>query len=219
MSQLHALPRCGAAGALAAPAALRAQRARHAAPRAARAARALPPRAALASEDEVAIRRRPPQGTQKLDVGSTFDFKMETINRDGQHVDNEEFKPRNILEEIVWYKDVELQRVRAFARVLAGRGERGCSRRGAPCSPSPERLRRRGVWRGRARGARGPLTRHARRCRGAPRGAVEAGDAAGDAEEGGGCGAAGARLCGRAAQDGGRLGHAGSHRGGQEGVA
>jgi len=75
-------------------------------------------RAALsagAAEEEVSIRRRPPQGTQRLDVGSSFDFKLESVTPDGAYVPNEEFKPRNILEEIVWYKDIEIQRVRPLA--------------------------------------------------------------------------------------------------------
>ena len=76
-------------------------------------------RAALsagAAEDEVSVRRRPPQGTQRLDVGSSFDFKLESVTPDGAYVPNEEFKPRNILEEIVWYKDVEIGRVRLLQR-------------------------------------------------------------------------------------------------------
>ena len=35
---------------------------------------------------------------------------MEAITKDGDRIDNESNKPVNILEEIVWYKDVELQR-------------------------------------------------------------------------------------------------------------
>ena len=55
---------------------------------------------------EVTIRRRPPFGQAKHDVGSDqFAFKMETINEKGERIDNEANKPQNILEEIVWYKD------------------------------------------------------------------------------------------------------------------
>jgi hypothetical protein len=92
---------------------------------------AQPARAAGASagaEEEVSIRRRPPQGSQRLDVGPTFDFKLETVTKEGAYVDNEDFKPRNILEEIVWYKDIEIQRVRA----AAARAER------EPATPEPQ---------------------------------------------------------------------------------
>ena len=59
---------------------------------------------------EVTIRRRPPAGHKEhLGMGSErFAFKMEAVTPTGERVDNEENKPRNILEEIVWYKDYEL---------------------------------------------------------------------------------------------------------------
>ena len=59
---------------------------------------------------EVTIRRRPPAGHKEhLGMGSErFAFKMEAVTPSGERVDNEENKPRNILEEIVWYKDYEL---------------------------------------------------------------------------------------------------------------
>ena len=59
---------------------------------------------------EVTIRRRPPAGHKEhLGMGSErFAFKMEAVTLTGERVDNEENKPRNILEEIVWYKDYEL---------------------------------------------------------------------------------------------------------------
>jgi indole-3-glycerol phosphate synthase len=59
---------------------------------------------------EVTIRRRPPAGHKEhLGMGSErFTFKMEAVTPEGERIDNEENKPRNILEEIVWYKDYEL---------------------------------------------------------------------------------------------------------------
>ena len=59
---------------------------------------------------EVTIRRRPPAGHKEhLGMGSErFAFKMEAVTPEGERIDNEENKPRNILEEIVWYKDYEL---------------------------------------------------------------------------------------------------------------
>ena len=63
------------------------------------------------ASSEVSIRRRPPNGQSLHNVGTDqFAFKMEAINEDGERIDNEINKPINILEEIVWYKDVELQR-------------------------------------------------------------------------------------------------------------
>lgn len=63
------------------------------------------------SKNEVSIRRRPPNGASLHNVGTDqFAFKMEAITKDGDRIDNESNKPVNILEEIVWYKDVELQR-------------------------------------------------------------------------------------------------------------
>jgi hypothetical protein len=109
----------GAAPQLACAAPLRARRAcsarRMSAPRPALAHAARAAGASAGAEEEVSIRRRPPQGSQRLDVGPTFDFKLETVTKEGVYVDNEDFKPRNILEEIVWYKDIEIQRVRAVA--------------------------------------------------------------------------------------------------------
>ena len=50
---------------------------------------------------EVTIRRRPPAGHKEhLGMGSErFAFKMEAVTPTGERVDNEENKPRNILEE------------------------------------------------------------------------------------------------------------------------
>jgi hypothetical protein len=156
MPPLQALARATPAPLAAAPRAARLSRPRaapHAAPAACRrrAAAVAPCRAAAGAEaeEEVSIRRRPPQGTQKLDVGSSFDFKMQTINRDGKHVDNEDFKPRNILEEIVWYKDVELQRVRCRARGWRQGRELGASA-SARRNPRPHKPRE-GLWRVRVR--------------------------------------------------------------------
>jgi Indole-3-glycerol phosphate synthase len=61
-----------------------------------------------APTEEVSIRRRRPSGNAKLDCGKNFDFKLEAIDASGEYVDNEENKPRNILEEIVWFKDEEV---------------------------------------------------------------------------------------------------------------
>ena len=69
------------------------------------------PEKASDASSEVSIRRRPPNGQSLHNVGTDqFAFKMEAINEDGERIDNEINKPINILEEIVWYKDVELQR-------------------------------------------------------------------------------------------------------------
>ena len=53
-------------------------------------------------EEEVTIRRRPPEGLDTQACGPV-DFKVPSSD------DN---KPRNILEEIVWYKAVEIERMR-----------------------------------------------------------------------------------------------------------
>jgi hypothetical protein len=53
-----------------------------------------------AAKMQTSIRRRPPTGPPAHAVGP-FEFK----------IDNEDNKPRNILEEIVWNKDVEVQKV------------------------------------------------------------------------------------------------------------
>ena len=53
--------------------------------------------------DGVTIRRRPPAGVGKHSCGSDFEFSVPDIDN----------KPANILEEIVWYKNVELEQVRA----------------------------------------------------------------------------------------------------------
>ena len=67
-------------------------------------------RAANATDDgAVSIRRRPPSGPSKHALGvGQFEFMIEEVNDKGERVTNEENRPRNILEEIVWYKDVEL---------------------------------------------------------------------------------------------------------------
>ena len=52
--------------------------------------------------DEVTIRRRPPYGVEKQNCGPV-DFKVPST---------EENKPRNILEEIIWYKTVEIEAMR-----------------------------------------------------------------------------------------------------------
>ncbi len=63
----------------------------------------LVPSAASADQDsEVTIRRRPPEGVDTQACGPV-DFKVPA---------SEENKPRNILEEIVWYKAVEIARMR-----------------------------------------------------------------------------------------------------------
>ena len=63
------------------------------------------------ASSEVSIRRRPPNGQSLHNVGTDqFAFKMEAITPEGERIDNEINKPINILEEIVWYKDVELQK-------------------------------------------------------------------------------------------------------------
>lgn len=61
--------------------------------------------------EEVSIRRRRPAGANKLECGPTFDFLMETVDKDGKYVENTDNRPRNILEEIVWYKDTEIAQV------------------------------------------------------------------------------------------------------------
>jgi indole-3-glycerol phosphate synthase len=50
----------------------------------------------------VTIRRRPPHGSDRQPCGPV-DFKVPT---------EEDNKPRNILEEIVWYKDVEISEMK-----------------------------------------------------------------------------------------------------------
>ena len=58
------------------------------------------------------IRRRPPTGPAKHDVGKSFNFLADTlIDKSGSYNVNEDNKPRNILEEIVWYKDIEIAQV------------------------------------------------------------------------------------------------------------
>ncbi len=209
MSQLFALARAAAPLRAAPPPLQRRRGAAHAQ----RARAAATP--AAGAEEEVFIRRRPPQGTQKLDVGSSFDFKMEALDRDGKRIDNPDHKPRNILEEIVWYKDVEIERVRARAQLpgprRAARRARGVARSAANPGPALRLALRAGA------GAAPP--RRASRAPRAPRRprasrAVEERHAAGCREEGCGCGAARARLCWRAAPHGGLLGHARPHRGG-----
>lgn len=66
----------------------------------------------VGGDEEVFIRRRRPSGQSKLDCGPTFDFLMESVDKEGNYVENLENKPRNILEEIVWYKDTEIAQVR-----------------------------------------------------------------------------------------------------------
>lgn len=51
--------------------------------------------------DGVTIRRRPPGGLGKHGCGSEFDFVVPDIDN----------QPNNILEEIVWHKNVELEKV------------------------------------------------------------------------------------------------------------
>ena len=72
------------------------------------------------ASSEVSIRRRPPNGQSLHNVGTDqFAFKMEAVTPEGDRVDNEDNKPRNILEEIVWHKDVELaKRKDAFPLAL-----------------------------------------------------------------------------------------------------
>lgn len=60
------------------------------------------------ANDGVTIRRRPPYGQERHDVGGVFEFRIENVEEDGKYVANEENQPRNILEEIVWSKDVEV---------------------------------------------------------------------------------------------------------------
>ena len=72
-----------------------------------------------ANEGEVSIRRRPPTGPSKHDVGSTFNFLADTlVDEAGKYHENEENKPRNILEEIVWYKDIEIQQAKSPSTTL-----------------------------------------------------------------------------------------------------
>ena len=77
-----------------------------------RARRATRPRASAPSgvdDGAVSIRRRPPNGPSKHDLGvGQFEFVIEEVAPTGERVTNENNKPKNILEEIVWYKDVEL---------------------------------------------------------------------------------------------------------------
>ena len=68
--------------------------------------------AASAPSDDgaVSIRRRPPNGPSAHSVGAgQFEFKIENVDKSGARVTNEDNKPRNILEEIVWHKDAELR--------------------------------------------------------------------------------------------------------------
>ena len=75
-------------------------------------ARRQPSTSSSGSPEEVSIRRRPPNGAATHDVGSTFNFLADTlIDADGRYQENEDNKPRNILEEIVWYKEVEIAQV------------------------------------------------------------------------------------------------------------
>ena len=86
------------------------------------------------ASSEVSIRRRPPNGPDLHSVGTDqFAFRMEAITPEGERVDNEANKPVNILEEIVWYKDVELQEEGKVPLELCARRSR------TPCA----RLRRR----------------------------------------------------------------------------
>ena len=63
----------------------------------------------MSEDGAVSIRRRPPQGPNKHELGvGQFEFLIEKVDENGERVDNVENRPRNILEEIVWYKDVEL---------------------------------------------------------------------------------------------------------------
>ena len=77
-----------------------------------RARRATRPRARAppgVDDGAVSIRRRPPNGPSKHDLGvGQFEFVIEEVAPTGERVTNENNKPKNILEEIVWYKDVEL---------------------------------------------------------------------------------------------------------------
>ena len=64
----------------------------------------------LDEDESVSIRRRPPNGPSKHELGvGQFEFVIEEVTREGERVENAENKPKNILEEIVWYKDVELR--------------------------------------------------------------------------------------------------------------
>ena len=64
----------------------------------------------MCEDGAVSIRRRPPQGPSKHELGvGQFEFVIEKVSENGERVENVENKPRNILEEIVWYKDVELK--------------------------------------------------------------------------------------------------------------
>lgn len=60
------------------------------------------PQSTVQVEQEVSIRRRPPEGIALQGCGPV-DFKVP------QSDDN---KPRNVLEEIVWYKDVEVRKMK-----------------------------------------------------------------------------------------------------------
>lgn len=43
---------------------------------------------------------------------------METVDKEGRYVENLENRPRNILEEIVWYKDTEIAEVLLLREIL-----------------------------------------------------------------------------------------------------
>lgn len=78
-------------------------------PRCAAAAPA-PPSAPASPDDEVSIRRNPPGGAHDLACGRTFDFTTGVLQPGGGMADDDSSKPRNILEEIVWHKAVEVAR-------------------------------------------------------------------------------------------------------------
>ena len=57
----------------------------------------------MSEDGAVSIRRRPPQGPNKHELGvGQFEFLIEKVDENGERVDNVENRPRNILEEIVW---------------------------------------------------------------------------------------------------------------------
>lgn len=62
------------------------------------------------SDGAVSVRRRPPSGPSSHDLGvGRFSFVIEGVNERGERVQNDDNRPRNILEEIVWHKDQELK--------------------------------------------------------------------------------------------------------------